>query len=148
MTIFELTVDPIDTVSLRERLDDPACGGFVSFEGRVRNHHQGSKVIRLEYEAYPKLAITEGNQILQGLKLEYALGGILCVHRTGSLEVGEIAVWVGAIAAHRQECFNAVSKAMSLIKQRVPIWKREFYADGSEAWVCCSHPHLSSAIAS
>jgi molybdopterin synthase catalytic subunit len=134
-----LTVDPIETESLRLLLEDPACGSFVSFEGRVRNHHNGSKVLRLEYEAYPRLAISEGNRILNGLKSEFGLGGILCVHRTGALNVGEIAVWVGAVSPHRREGFEAVSKAMSLIKHRVPIWKHEFYLDGGEAWVHCSH---------
>ena len=77
--MFRLTTDPIEIESLRDMLSDPACGGFVSFEGRVRNHHNGALVLRLEYEAYPKLALAEGNRILQEIKSEFKLGDILCV---------------------------------------------------------------------
>lgn len=137
--MFRLTDRPIDIAALQAGLDDPACGAFVSFEGRVRNHHQGASVLRLEYEAYPELAITEGNRILEALKAEHGLAAIHCVHRVGVLRIGEAAVWVGAIAAHRRECFEAVSGAMSRIKHRLPIWKHEFYADGGDAWVLCAH---------
>jgi len=137
--MFRLTDRPIDTLSLQGGLADPACGAFVSFEGRVRNNHQGAGVLRLEYEAYPKLALTEGNRILQDLKSEHGLAAILCVHRVGVLQIGEVAVWVGAIAPHRRECFEAVAGAMSRIKHRLPIWKHEFYADGRDAWVLCDH---------
>ncbi|MEO6096047.1 MAG: molybdenum cofactor biosynthesis protein MoaE [Fibrobacteria bacterium] len=139
--MFRLTEAPIEIRAMRDTLSNPACGGFVSFEGRVRNHHQGSEVVKLEYEAYPKLAISEGNRILAALKQKYGLSGILCVHRTGELSVGEIAVWIGAIGVHRRECFAAVSEAMSLIKESVPIWKHEWYANGDDEWVRCSHEH-------
>lgn len=139
--MFRLTTDPIDARALGNAMEDPACGAFVAFEGRVRDHHEGRPVLRLEYEAYPNLARTEGEAILQELKSRFGLARIECVHRTGSLEVGETAVWVGAIAAHRGECFQAVAQAMDRIKHRVPIWKHEFYRDGSEAWVHCSHGH-------
>lgn len=138
--MFRLTLDPIDPHALRDGLNDPSCGGFVAFEGRVRDHHDGAEVLRLEYEVYPKLALSEGNRILDELKSEFGVTEILCVHRTGALEIGDIAVWVGAIAPHRGECFRAVAKAMDRIKHRLPIWKHEFYTDGTEAWVQCSHP--------
>jgi molybdopterin synthase catalytic subunit len=144
--MFQLTPDPIDIVALRNSLIDPACGAFVAFEGRVRNHHHGADVLRLEYEVYSKLAIKEGNRILESLRTEFALTDIRCMHRYGALQVGEIAVWVAAISAHREESFAAVSKAMTQIKQRVPIWKREYYADGSEAWVHCSHGHKADKV--
>ncbi len=139
--MFRLTKDPIDIVAQRNSLIDPSCGAFVAFEGRVRNHHHGADVLGLEYEAYPKLAIKEGNRILDAIQHQFALTDIICVHRYGSLEAGEVVVWVGAISAHREESFAAVSKAMTEIKHRVPIWKWEYYADGSEAWVHCSHGH-------
>ena len=142
--MFALTNLPIDVNVLRDCLLDPTCGGFVSFEGRVRNHHHGSEVVKLEYEAYPKLALSEGNRILATLKKDYGLSDILCVHRTGELQVGEVAVWLGAIGVHRRECFEAVSQAMSLIKKTVPIWKHEWYADGSDAWVRCNHAHADT----
>ena len=141
--MFRLTLEPIDPHGLRDVLNDPSCGGFVAFEGRVRNHHEGLEVLRLEYEVYPKLAVSEGNRILEEVKTEIGITRILCVHRTGPLEIGDIAVWVGAISPHRGECFQAVAKAMDRIKHRVPIWKHEYYRDGTEAWVHCSHPAAS-----
>ncbi len=137
--MFSLTSQPIDIQKLRAQVENPACGGFVSFEGRVRNRHNGVEVLRMEYEVYPKLALTEGNRILKQIKEEFGLGAIQCVHRYGPLQIGDIAVWVAAIAPHRGECFEAVAKAMSQIKHRLPIWKHEFYVDGTDAWVQCSH---------
>jgi adenylyltransferase/sulfurtransferase len=143
--MFRLSPEPIDIAALSAELEDPECGAFVCFEGRVRNRNDGADVVGLEYEAYPALALAEGNRILGDLKREYGLIAIACVHRTGALKVGELAVWLGAIGVHRRECFEAVSKAMSRIKSTVPIWKRESYADGSDAWVRCNHGHPESA---
>ncbi len=139
MIIFQLTRNPINVAVLRALLLDSGSGGFVSFEGWVRNRHLGRQVLRLEYEAYETLAISEGQRILEKLRVEFGLSGIMCIHRTGILEVGEVAVCVAAAAEHRRECFEAVSQAMSIIKQKVPIWKRELYADGGDAWVQCDH---------
>ncbi len=141
MSIFQITRDPIDLASLRSTLLDSGSGGFVSFEGWIRNRHNGREVLRLEYEAYDKLALTEGSRILAELRNQFGLSGIACIHRVGLLEVGEVAVCVAAAAEHRRECFEAVSLAMSSIKRRVPIWKHEFYADGGDAWVQCDHDH-------
>lgn len=141
--MFRLTTDPMDTGALRDAMEDRACGAFVAFEGRVRDHHEGRNVLRLEYEAYPKLALSEGNSILTEMKKKFGLARIECVHRTGSLEIGEVAIWVGAISAHRGECFLAVAQAMDRIKHTVPIWKHEYYLDGSDAWVHCTHGHTA-----
>jgi molybdopterin synthase catalytic subunit len=138
--MFRLTRDPIDGAAWQALLSDPGCGAFVCFEGRVRNHHQGRQVKSLEYEAYERLALQEGKRILESVRHEYGLQGILCVHRTGRLGIGETAIWLGAASAHREEAFAAVAAAMNAIKTSVPIWKREHYLDGEPAWVLCREP--------
>lgn len=147
--MFRLTREPIDGPYWLDLLADPGCGAFVVFEGRVRNHHQGRQVKSLEYEAYERLAITEGERILASIKDKYGLRDILCVHRTGHLAIGETAIWLGASSGHREEAFAAMERAMDEIKTSVPIWKREHYLEGEPAWVLChepghghGHPHV------
>lgn len=135
--MFAITWEPIDCSRLEAMLADPACGAFVCFEGRVRDHHGGRPVLRLEYEAYAELALREGRRILAEIQSEYRLHELHCAHRIGRLAIGDIAIWMGASAPHRGEAFAAVDRAMTAVKSRVPIWKREFYADGSDAWVVC-----------
>lgn len=138
--MFRLTRDPIDAPYWQGLLADPACGAFVAFEGRVRDHHEGRRVRSLEYEAYRNLALAEGHRILEAMAWKFGLQRILCVHRIGPLAVGETAVWLGAASAHREAAFAAVSRAMDEIKATVPIWKREIYEDGESAWILCRHP--------
>lgn len=106
---------------------------MVSFEGRVRNVNDGRPVVGLEYEAYPQLCMTEGTAVVKE-----ALPGVVaarCVHRTGRLAVGDVAVWVGVIGGHRDEAFRACRYIIDEVKRRVPIWKKEQYADASAEWI-------------
>src|SRR6185295_4468026 len=99
--------------------------------------------LRLEYEAYETLACREGERILREAMEAYPVRAMACVHRLGGLEVGECALWIGVASAHRREAFLACSQALEEIKARLPIWKREHYADGNAEWVgCagCAHP--------
>jgi len=109
----------------------------VTFEGRVRNHNEGKTVLRLGYQAYAPLALAEGERILAEAQARFAIERALCVHRTGELAIGDIAVWVGVSAAHRDAAFAACRYVIDEIKRRVPIWKNEFYADGASGWL---HP--------
>lgn len=129
--MFELTHDPIQPPAI---LRDEA-GGFVSFEGRVRNHADGRSVHGLEYEAYEELAVSEGARLLAEAVERYALTEARVVHRLGRLSVGDMAVWIGVAAAHRREAFAGCEWIIDQIKHRVPIWKRELFADGRRAWV-------------
>jgi molybdopterin synthase catalytic subunit len=144
---FTLASEPIDAARLRAFLENRAAGACVTFEGIVRDHNDGRAVARLEYEAYPALALREGEAILREARERFALTGALCVHRTGPLEIGGMAVWVGVAAAHRGAAFDACRYVIDEVKKRVPIWKREFYADGTVEWVNCaacadpSHAH-------
>ncbi len=132
---FSLVDQPIDIPSLTANLGDPAAGAVVTFDGRVRNHNGGQSVSHLEYQAYPALAISTGQKILEE---ECGRHGILCaraVHRTGPLTIGEAAVWVGVASAHRGPAFDAARAIMERLKYELPIWKKETYADGRTEWV-------------
>ncbi len=121
----------------RQELLDPACGGYASFEGWVRNHNDGEDVLRLEYQAYAALALKEGQRILAEAAEKFPIAHAKCVHRTGALEIGGMAVWVGVSGGHRDECFRACRYIIDEVKQRVPVWKKEHYRNGDSGWVNC-----------
>lgn len=137
--MFEITTDPIDPGALRERVLDPAAGGYCSFEGWVRNHHQGRHVFHLEYEAYQTLAEKEGLRIIAEARERFDILHAACVHRTGAIGIGGLAVAVCVSAAHRDAAFEACRYIIDETKSRVPIWKKEHFADGSSGWVRCDH---------
>ncbi len=123
---------------------DQTCGAVVSFAGIVRNHHEGKKVARLFYDCYTSMAEKEIKQAIDEAKKDFGIDDIRVLHRTGWLEVGEIAVVIIVNASHRGEAFSACRKVIETIKQKVPIWKKEIYADGSEKWVLNCHFNESS----
>ncbi len=133
--MFELSEQAIDIAGLRHRLQDPRAGGFVSFEGWVRDHNQGKTVIALAYEAYPALARREGAKIIDEAKQRFDILHAVCVHRVGQLAIGDMAVWVGVSAAHRDAAFAACRYILDEVKSRVPIWKNESWSDGQSGWV-------------
>lgn len=139
--MFAIVTDPIDPQALRERVLDPAAGGFCSFEGWVRNHHQGRAVLSLEYEAYRSLAEKEGARILAEAKEKFGIRQAVCHHRVGALGIGELAVVVCVSSAHRDAAFDACRYIIDEVKFRVPIWKKEHFADGESGWVRCDHCH-------
>lgn len=130
---FDLVEDQIDRQTLVEKFSDPICGAFVSFEGWVRNHHDNRPVSHLFYESYPELAITEGLSVVKQALDDYKINSAICIHRIGSLQIGDMAVWVGVNAAHRDAAFQACRFVIDDIKIRVPIWKKEFYLDSDDA---------------
>jgi molybdopterin synthase catalytic subunit len=136
--VFRFTHEPIDPGSFRPLLDDSAAGGYCSFEGWVRNHNEGRAVLRLEYEAYESLGVKEGERILAEAAERFAIRKAACVHRVGRLEIGEMAVWVGVSAAHRDAAFAACRYIIDEVKDRVPIWKKEHYAAGESGWINCA----------
>lgn len=137
MKTFSFTDQTIDWVALRNQLADPACGGFCSFEGWVRNNNEGHNVTRLEYEAFAELAVKEGERIVQEAIKRFSVNQARCVHRVGSLAIGDIAVWVGVSSGHRDEAFKACRYIIDEVKHRVPIWKKEHYVNGDSGWVNC-----------
>ncbi len=137
--MFEILTTPVNTAKVLASVEDPTCGGLVLFEGRVRNHHLGRDVLRLEYEAYQRLAESEGAAIIEEAKARFEIHAAACTHRIGVLEIGDIAVVVAVSSAHRDAAFDACRYIIDALKVRVPIWKRETYADGSVEWTGCEH---------
>lgn len=142
-----VTPDTIDPDALRRRLFDNAAGAYCGFEGWVRNRNDGQDVLRLEYEAYAPLAVSEGEKIIVEAATKYPHLHAHCVHRTGMLEVGDCAVWVGVSSPHRDEAFLACRYIIDEVKVRLPIWKKEYYVDGDSGWVncerCTAHAHTA-----
>lgn len=134
---FSLADAPFDIEPLRARLLRAEAGAYASFEGWVRNHNDGRAALGLRYEAYAALAESEGTKIVEDALTKFAIADAACVHRVGDLDVGDIAVWVGVSAAHRDAAFSACRWIIDEVKARVPIWKHERYAEGDAAWL---HP--------
>ncbi len=137
MSAFRLSGTPIDIAALARDLAHAGTGACVSFEGWVRNRNDGRVVCALVYQAYLSLAEAEGARIVAEAMQQFAIVDARCVHRVGLLQVGDLAVWVGVSAAHREAAFTACRYIIDEVKKRVPIWKNERYADGDSGWL---HP--------
>lgn len=116
----------------------PGCGGIDVFIGAVRNVTKGKKVVRLEFEAYENMALSEMKKIAEQAFVKWPVQKLLIHHRVGVLNIGEIPVVVAVAAAHRAAAFDACRYVIDTLKQTVPIWKKEVFEDG-EVWVA-AHP--------
>ncbi|MBP6750461.1 MAG: molybdenum cofactor biosynthesis protein MoaE [Xanthomonadaceae bacterium] len=141
MTRFAIADAPFDIAPMRARLLRADAGAYASFEGWVRDHNEGRAALGLRYEAYVALAESEGAKILDEATTRFAIADAACVHRIGELMVGDLAVWVGVSAAHRDAAFSACRWIIDEVKARVPIWKHERYAEGDAQWL---HPQADS----
>lgn len=145
--MMRLTKEVIRPDELRSSLTDPGAGAYASFEGWIRNRNEGQAVLRLEYESYEPLAVKEGEGVLKEAADRFPILKAECVHRVGMLEIGECAVWVGVSSPHRDEAFEACRYIIDQVKVRLPIWKKEHYADGNSGWVncerCASHAEVT-----
>jgi molybdopterin synthase catalytic subunit len=135
--MIRLTTDPIDYFALTEQARRPGCGAVVTFLGTVRDLTDGRVTTALEYEAYPGMAEKKLAEIEQEARARWAVGEMILIHRVGRLEVGEVSVAVAVSCPHRAEAFEACRYAIDRLKEVVPIWKKENWADGSSEWV---HP--------
>jgi molybdopterin synthase catalytic subunit len=129
-----LTFDPIDLSELVQRVAAAERGAITTFLGTVRDHHAGRRVIQLQYEAFGPMAEAECHRIVAEAQTRWT-SQVALQHRLGLLQVGDVAVAIAAASGHRDDAFHACRYVIEQVKQRVPIWKRERYADGSEAWV-------------
>jgi molybdopterin synthase catalytic subunit len=134
---FRFTHSPIDTAAGRREILDVGAGGYVSFEGWVRDYNEGQEVSGLEYEAFEELAVKEGECIIGEALRRFPVKHALCIHRVGALALSDMAVWVGVSSAHRGEAFDACRYIIDEVKHRVPIWKKEHYRNGDSGWVNC-----------
>lgn len=132
---------PVDVAALEAAVADPAAGATVTFVGTTRRDNAGRKVIRLEYEAYEPMALSEMRKLADEAGQRFGIVRIAIQHRIGVVEIGEISVAIAASAAHRGEAFEACRFAIDRLKEIVPIWKKEHF-EGGEIWVGCqtSHP--------
>lgn len=122
----------------RDFVSVPEAGGVVIFEGLVRNHTQGKEVIRLEFESYEKMAISEMRKIVAAANLKFSIHRVSIQHRVGVCEIGDTPVIIAVSSSHRKAAFEACEFIIDQLKQTVPIWKKEFFIDG-ESWVS-AHP--------
>ena len=135
MKEFKIFPDVISLQSISVVEKNHRIGGRSVFEGIVRNKNDGREVKGLEYECYESLAIKEGHQILDEAIEKFDLFDAFCIHRVGSLEIGETAVIILATSSHRDQSFKGCRYIIDEVKHRVPIWKKERYKDGESEWL-------------
>jgi molybdopterin synthase catalytic subunit len=135
--MIQLTHAPIDGAALTEQVRRPGCGGIVLFLGTVRDLTDGRVTTALEYEAFGPMAEKKLAEIEAELRQRWPIGEVAMVHRLGRLDVGEVSVAVAVSCPHRAEAFEACRWAIDRLKEIVPIWKKENWADGATEWV---HP--------
>lgn len=129
-----LSAEPFGLEPLVREVEAPEHGAVATFLGLVRDHHAGRQVTRLEYQAYGPMAEAECTRIIAEAEGRWPCR-VALRHRVGVLAIGEAAVAIAVGSGHRAEAFEACRFVIEELKRRVPIWKREGYADGSEAWV-------------
>lgn len=132
--IFALTRNPIDSQALSRSLQRPEDGAVAVFEGVVRNNSNGRETLHLDYECYEPMALQMIERIGREIAKDHAIGHIGIVHRLGRLQIGEASVVIVATAPHRRPAFEAAIAGINRLKKEVPIWKKEFFADGA-VWV-------------
>ena len=139
--MIQLTREPIDYHALTDQVIRPACGAVVTFLGTVRDVTGEQMTVALDYEAYGPMAEKKLAEIEADTRARWPVGDIALVHRLGHLEIGEVSVAVAVSCPHRAQAFDACRHAIDRLKELVPIWKKENWADGSTEWV---HPEKSS----
>ena len=131
---IKISEKPLDIVACIDWIKSPTCGGIDVFIGTVRNMTKGKRVLRLEFEAYEKMALSEMEKIAEQAIERWSVEKILIHHAVGTLEVGEIPVVIAVATAHRATAFEACRFIIDTLKATVPIWKKEIFEDG-EIWV-------------
>jgi len=132
--MIKIVSEPLHPQEILESVQDPAAGAIDIFIGTTRNHSRGKSVLALEYEAYSPMALKMLYRIADEAKAKFGIAKISIVHRTGHLKIGESSVVIAVSSVHRREAFEACRFAIDALKTTVPIWKKEFFADG-ESWV-------------
>ena len=136
--------DPVRLVDIRDAalsndevlaaVADPAAGGTVLFSGAVRDEDGGRSVVRLDYTAHPR-ALADLRSVAEGIAAKFPVIALAVVHRVGELQIGDLAVVLAVSCAHRGEAFDAARALIDELKETVPIWKHQVFADGGEEWV-------------
>jgi molybdopterin synthase catalytic subunit len=143
---IELTREIIPNATIAREVRADADGAVATFDGCVRNHSHGRSTLYLEYEAYESMALAKMQEIAEHVHNSFAVNRVAIVHRLGRLEIGETSVFIAVSAAHRAAAFDACRYAIDNLKKTVPIWKKEFFADGA-VWADGEVPPLPAAAA-
>ena len=135
--LSEITETPIDAEAVKALVSDSTTGAVVLFSGDVRDHDHGRAVISLTYECHPS-----SQEVLAALVNDFAarsqITSIAAVHRIGDIPIGEAALVVAVGRSHRGDAFAAVGSLVDVIKEKLPVWKHQFFSDGSDEWVNCA----------
>ena len=132
--LAEVRDTPLSVDEVHQAVSDPAAGGIVLFTGTVRNHDGGRDVRQLSYSAHPSAA-AQLRQVCEKVAADYPVTAMAAVHRTGDLEIGDLAVVVAVSCPHRAEAFAACRALIDELKQSVPVWKHQVFGDGESEWV-------------
>jgi molybdopterin synthase catalytic subunit len=132
--VFAITDRPIDVQALLGAVRDPGAGAVVFFLGTTRNQNAGRRVVRLEYEAFTRMAEREMRALAGAAKRRWPLKKVAMAHRTGVVPVGEASVGIAVASGHRAEAFEACHWLIDRLKEIVPIWKREHFR-GGQVWI-------------
>ena len=128
---IEITRALIPNAEIAVQVRTDGDGAVVAFDGCVRNQSHGRATLYLEYEAYEAMALAKMQEIAAHIHAQYAICKVAMVHRLGRLEIGETSVFIAVSAEHRAAAFDACRYAIDTLKKTVPIWKKEFFADGA-----------------
>jgi molybdopterin synthase catalytic subunit len=132
--LLDIRETPLDVTEVMDALDDDASGGVTLFVGRVRDHDGGKGVTGLDYQAHPT-ALARLTDVAEKVAADHGVAGVAAVHRTGHLDIGDIAVIVATASGHRGEAFAASRDLIDTLKAEVPIWKHQVFTDGTDEWV-------------
>lgn len=135
--LAKVTETPINTEAVKALVSDSTTGAVVLFSGDVRDHDHGRAVISLTYEGHPS-----AQEVLAAVVNEFAaqsqITAIAAVHRIGDIPIGEAALVVAVGSSHRGDAFAAAGALVDVIKEKLPVWKHQFFADGADEWVNCA----------
>jgi len=145
--IIELVRGPIGSAEIVAQMKAPEDGAVVVFDGIVRNHSGGRRTLYLDYEAYEPMALAKMREIGAAIRSKFPIHRVAMVHRLGRLEIGETSVFIAISSPHRRAAFDACRFAIDTLKRTVPIWKKEYFADGS-VWAEGEQPPIKPAAGS
>lgn len=135
--LVEVTEAPLDLGAIELLVADHRAGGAVSFSGNVRDHDHGRQVAALTYEGHPSAQAVLA-EVAKEIDDRFDLVSLAVAHRVGELAIGDAALVAVVASAHRGEAFTACAALVDLTKQRLPVWKHQVFADGSDEWVNCA----------
>jgi len=134
--MIAVTTEPLDVAAHEGAVGDPRAGATVSFAGVVRDHDHGRPVTLLEYEAHPS-AEAVLREVAAEIAADPEVYAVAVSHRVGTLRIGDVALAAAVSTAHRAAGFAACARLVDEVKSRLPVWKRQVFADGTEEWVNC-----------